>query len=1064
MSDNFDETIADNMFRMVSDMEPDEAEMFVRSFADDVYDTLVEKNQRYIVKKNAQIALEVTDQADRVCKSLISQGRDEEAIAVAIGVASGLTEIKKSGGRSAEDRKKYKRGPRGQFATSDTLGGGTTNKKVSRVQRVKPVSYEDERNSRRKEVKRVQRVEPLNNKSRQKDLLDEYRAQGASAEEIRIAREDMRGKKSADAKASSKDQVLHDIKSKKSDLKNKDNSLKIAPKHETNERLEMGYLSREDLKGNKSRDANFGNGTRTNLSQDSASTKSAPAGTAWEGLDDGKGHRTDRQFTRDVDDFYRLQNPGMKEALKDYPAFAAEKVSEGFKNAASATERGFKAEHAFLNSLQSNGDINLDWKGAGKHLESAFKPGEMPTGAEMSNMDRTWNTMQDAGRMASGIGNAATAVGIPGGSTVAIAGQAANLAGNLGPNAERIVGPSVRRAKYRNQGTERPVDKDVRIAVRQSERAVLRDVMERLPRNRQMEILTAVQQKHQPVSNFIPAEDALEATKRGALDYLRTRVPDARRNSLREGSGKFAPSEGLIIDKEGKVVTQSMGVAEDHYIPFSAKNQKKLEGGSYVRTRTIGGPTTEDIRTALTTGVKSFTVVSHSGVFEVEFDQDMRKANKGRAKQMVERYGKLLDAVQSEQVKKSPLTAMERAELDEIAEQKLRQYPWEPTAEERAAMRKKVYEEAMSRPSLSKEELIEVHREAAKDFDPRELQTEQGQLRFKKMVQQIGNRKLEDKDERFYRLNGKGYQSALKTLEDEFPYFITVKEHRVEDEALSNFGMETTDSGYVKPRFLHPEKEKHGYFGAGIDAPRALGGSKRSGDTTEYQNARYNRNVGLKATKIEEGAQVSVNGAKSDRMKQYEDKQRSAKAVDPQVINNISTILSDVNRNASASYDAAGMTGSPLRALETAASKHPDDLVTWLANPDNASALLADVDRAPGAGQSSQMIKNAMMPNYSEGMNLTRPPLHHMRFSDGQAQRIAGRSEFPVINQKFSNMPDTERLIYLNQLYRKPEENRSQIEMIELTRAMDKKNRGVQATTNRPGLNGGFDNGNLIRG
>ena len=369
MSDNFDETIADNMFRMVSDMEPDEAEMFVRSFADDVYDTLVEKNQRYIVKKNAQIALEVTDQADRVCKSLISQGRDEEAIAVAIGVASGLSEIKKSG-RSAEDRKKYKRGPRGQFATSDTLGGGTTNKKVSRVQRVKPVSYEDERNSRRKEVKRVQRIEPLNNKSRQKDLLNEYRAQGASAEELRIAREDMRGKQSADAKSSSKDQVLHDIKSKKSDLKNKDGSLKIAPKHETTERLEMGYLSREDLKGNKSRDVDFGNGTRTNLNQDSANTKSSPAGTAWEGLDDGKGHRTDRQFTRDVDDFYRLQNPGMKKALKDYPAFAAEKVSEGFKNAASATERGFKAEHAFLNSLQSNGDIKLDWKGAGTQLEA----------------------------------------------------------------------------------------------------------------------------------------------------------------------------------------------------------------------------------------------------------------------------------------------------------------------------------------------------------------------------------------------------------------------------------------------------------------------------------------------------------------------------------------------------------------------------------------------------------------------------------------------------------------------------------------------------------------------
>ena len=1018
MSDNFDETIADNMFRMVSDMEPDEAEMFVRSFADDVYDTLVEKNQRYIVKKNAQIALEVTDQADRVCKSLISQGRDEEAIAVAIGVASGLTEIKKYDPNQ-------ERGDDGRWKPKNKENAPRKGrKKVSPVAPVKRVASPE----RVEEVKRVSRAQLIG---------------------------DVRSVKGWDYKPKSganKLDIADDLEQALLDKEDSPENTVGRSRGQSQRAQRAGILDSSTLRTNKLRDntERRGTGTHTERHIDHLSNQETIFG--------------DENTKKEKRDFERLNNPGMKETLKDYPAFAAEKVSEGFKNAASATERGFKAEHAFLNSLQSNGDINLDWKGAGKQLESAFKPGEMPTGAEMSNMDRTWNTMQDAGRMASGIGNAATAVGIPGGSTVAIAGQAAHLAGNLGPNAERIVGPSVRRAKYRNQGTERPVDKDVRAAVRQSERAVLRDVMERLPRNRQMEILTAVQQKHQPVSNFIPAEDALEATKRGSLDYLRTRVPDARRNSLREGSGKFAPSEGLIIDKEGKVVTQSMGVAEDHYIPFSAKNQKKLEGGSYVRTRTIGGPTTEDIRTALTTGVKSFTVVSHSGVFEVEFDQDMRKANKGRAKQMVERYGKLLDAVQSEQVKKSPLTAMERAELDEIAEQKLRQYPWEPTAEERTAMRKKVYEEAMSRPSLTKEELIEVHREAAKDFDPRELETEQGQLKFKKMVHQIGNRKLEEKGERFYRLNGKGYQSALKTLEDEFPYFITVKEHRVEDEALSNLGMDTTDSGYVKPRFLHPEKEKHGYFGAGIDAPRALGGSKRSGDTTEYQNARYNRNVGLKATKVEEGVQVSANGVKSDRMKQYEEKQRAARAVDPQVINNISTVLSDVNRNAMASYDAAGMTGSPLRALETAASKHPDDLVTWLANPDNASALLADVYRAPGAGQSSQMIKNAMMPNYSEGMNLTRPPLHHMRFSDSQAQRIAGRSEFPVINQKFSNMPDTKRLVYLNQLYQKPEENRSQIEMIELTRAMDKKNRGVQATTNRPGLAGGFDNGNLIRG
>ena len=110
-------------------------------------------------------------------------------------------------------------------------------------------------------------------------------------------------------------------------------------------------------------------------------------------------------------------------------------------------------------------------------------------------------------------------------------------------------------------------------------------------------------------------------------------------------SGEVPPSQGVIIDADGDVVSQAVGFNGDHYLPFDLRNLGSLQGGQYVRTRATGGPTTEDIYTGLMTGARQIQVVSNSGVFTVEFDPDLRGGRRytDKARRMVSRYEEMLE-------------------------------------------------------------------------------------------------------------------------------------------------------------------------------------------------------------------------------------------------------------------------------------------------------------------------------------------------------------------------------------------------------------------------------------
>ena len=70
------------------------------------------------------------------------------------------------------------------------------------------------------------------------------------------------------------------------------------------------------------------------------------------------------------------------------------------------------------------------------------------------------------------------------------------------------------------------------------------------------------------------------------------------------GVGEHPAVGGDHANADGQIVTQAIGYGDDHYLPFNLKNLKGLKGGEYIRTRSVGGPTSEDIYTGLLSGAR----------------------------------------------------------------------------------------------------------------------------------------------------------------------------------------------------------------------------------------------------------------------------------------------------------------------------------------------------------------------------------------------------------------------------------------------------------------------------
>ena len=262
----------------------------------------------------------------------------------------------------------------------------------------------------------------------------------------------------------------------------------------------------------------------------------------------------------------------------------------------------------------------------------------------------------------------------------------ANHVGQFGPEAQKVIGPIADRTAYRYRGTERAPSRRLMAAFhRLHGDSQLRDAADR---------------KEAAVAGLERPEgwDPMPV-----LRYFHDHLPNPDLNELQRRSGVIPPSEGIIINREGKVAHQSVGYADDWYLPFNLKHLGSLKGGEYIRTRTFGGPTTEDIYAGLVSGARSITVVSHNGVYNMELDRNLRGGRRlnDKAARMVSRYGQLLDALRSRQVARgdiSPSRMREiRAKLDDETNLEPNSKEWNAELDKRKAS------ERLS-PLMSKEE------------------------------------------------------------------------------------------------------------------------------------------------------------------------------------------------------------------------------------------------------------------------------------------------------------------------------------------------------------------------
>lgn len=543
--------------------------------------------------------------------------------------------------------------------------------------------------------------------------------------------------------------------------------------------------------------------------------------------------RTGRRHTRsgiDNLDYVDWWNPGTHDA-----------VSVGYSNP------GTEAGAASFDLVSALGGSNRVAAGAERGVSNLDQRG----GRGASSFQRQWN---DASRDAPGT-NDRTYRRIAAGSQLIgnipsdkarAAGALGEFVGSFGPEAEKVVGPHLRRAAYRYRGTERkPDDTLIELANRIAD---FNAREEGGPTTTLMQMGQERATRQEKINNLGP-EQKINIAERAAMLYflgsekngLPSRLADNSLADLHRQSGKIPPSEGIIIDRNGEIVGQAVGFAEDHYLPFNLRNLKSLDGGAYIRTRSRGGLTTEDIYTGLMSGAREVSVVSNSGTFTIEFSPDFRGARRhsDKAKSMVERYAKTLDAIKSGQVERDKIDAKTRAELRaEVESQMPREMGYSEAEISNAIKERENDFRRNPQPTLA--EIQEIKAKAAQEA--------RGNEREQRIYEaQLMDALMEERRDRFYKLDGEGYATALRALQEQYPYFINdisfmnrrqQKDFRKQPtdprelnaDALRRFN-NATDTGYVKPRYNRPADVQEGYYDESI-----TGHGKIGADHTNYQN------------------------------------------------------------------------------------------------------------------------------------------------------------------------------------------------------------------------------------
>ena len=459
---------------------------------------------------------------------------------------------------------------------------------------------------------------------------------------------------------------------------------------------------------------------------------------------------------------------------------------------ARVTPKGMTVGNAAYNltgSLGASEGLGAVDRGFGSFAQDWNRPGD--------GNERLYNRVGAGSKLIGDVG-AAT-----GSSQLQMAAAFGRFVGSHGSEAEQIFGPPTRKLAYRYRGTEKEPDS-----------ALVREFTAANNRAKSLSIdtskLSPVQQAAHRISNerrsatFEEREDG----RRRVADYLMKKGPGAQGASGRFGlhlaAGNTPPSEGVIIDADGNITTQAVGYGDDHYLPFNLRHLKGLKDGEYLRTRSVGGPTTEDIYTGLMSGARQMTVVSRSGTFQVTFEEDFRggRRHNDKAKRMVKRYEQLLNAIQSEQVERMDISPNVRAALEQQVKEKFAEDRIEPSRKDmREAIETRITE-YKSDPDFTEDD--------DKLLDIAEYRMRQGGLSDKDIVSYKNQMRTEmmNNKEYTYKLNGRGYQAALEALQEQFPYYLTVRSTPNEDPEAKS----TRDKGYVPGGSIKPSGAGAGKF------------------------------------------------------------------------------------------------------------------------------------------------------------------------------------------------------------------------------------------------------------
>jgi hypothetical protein len=138
------------------------------------------------------------------------------------------------------------------------------------------------------------------------------------------------------------------------------------------------------------------------------------------------------------------------------------------------------------------------------------------------------------------------------------------------------------------------------------------------------EVRMSINDEGQTVTEFgdvVPMNAGRDAMREWAIHSLGKRLPTASAHN----AGAMPPSEGFIIDGNGKILGHGVGRGKDHFMPFTSRQllraMRSDEGVELIRRRMYGGPTTEDLHAAMLLGAERLTVVSRGGTFTLDVSQ-----------------------------------------------------------------------------------------------------------------------------------------------------------------------------------------------------------------------------------------------------------------------------------------------------------------------------------------------------------------------------------------------------------------------------------------------------------